>query len=310
MQSALPSKLPPAPPGQTGWMWAVVPNPTPSANLETHLYPKLSIVTPSYNQGNYLEKTIRSVLLQGYPNLEYIVIDGGSTDNSVEIIKKYEPWLTFWKSEKDRGQSHAINKGFQQATGKIFGWINSDDYYYPQAFNDVAQCFLEHPDAGAVVGGGDMFYEAGNRLLQVESFEVTLDSLYNFLHKFFMQPSCFFKQEVWNECGPLDENLQLAMDLDLWLKIVKKQKFALTNKNLSCSLVHGSAKTTALAAESYATAILVIYSHGGVKEAREQITEFVERGVFSSHEFSSLKMLPIRAYLKALKFFSSIRRRY
>lgn len=121
--------------------------------------PKISIVTPSFNQGKYLEKTILSVLEQDYPNLEYIIIDGGSTDNSVEIIKKYEKHLAYWVSEPDRGQSHAINKGFGHATGEILGWLNSDDYYAPGAPQAIAEAFLANPDVGAIVGAGEFLFE-------------------------------------------------------------------------------------------------------------------------------------------------------
>ena len=102
--------------------------------------PKISTVTPSFNQGKFLEKTILSVLEQGYPNLEYIIIDGGSSDESVDIIKKYADRLNYWVSEADRGQSHAINKGFERATGEIFGWLNSDDWYHPGALQAVDDC--------------------------------------------------------------------------------------------------------------------------------------------------------------------------
>ncbi|WP_461485736.1 glycosyltransferase family 2 protein, partial [Pedobacter sp.] len=105
-------------------------------------WPKISIVTPSYNQGQYIEETILSILNQNYPNLEYIIIDGGSTDHTVEIIKKYEDRITYWVSEKDNGQSHAINKGFEKATGEIFAYLNSDDCYYPNTFWEIANTYV------------------------------------------------------------------------------------------------------------------------------------------------------------------------
>ncbi len=112
---------------------------------------KISVVTPSYNQGPYLEKTILSVIEQGYPNLEYIIIDGGSTDNSLEIIKKYERHLSYWVSEKDRGQSHAINKGFGHAGGDLFGWLNSDDFYAPDALKTAAEVYQANPADSTMV---------------------------------------------------------------------------------------------------------------------------------------------------------------
>ena len=114
------SELPSSPPGKIGWPWTEESSQLPEKMSDGSPWPRISIVTPSYNQGQFIEETIRSVLLQGYPNVEYIIIDGGSTDNSLEIIKKYEPWLAYWVSEPDRGQSHALNKGIQKATGDIF----------------------------------------------------------------------------------------------------------------------------------------------------------------------------------------------
>src|SRR4051812_31180515 len=122
------AELPPPPPGAAGWPWT-----EESSGLEEGPWPRVSIVTPSYMQGDFLEETIRSVLLQGYPDLEYFIIDGGSTDRSVEIIRRYEPWLAGWVSEKDAGQPAAVNKGWNRASGDILAYINSDDWYYPGA---------------------------------------------------------------------------------------------------------------------------------------------------------------------------------
>ncbi|MFH1131379.1 MAG: glycosyltransferase family 2 protein, partial [Pseudomonadota bacterium] len=131
-------------------------------------WPKFSIITPSFNQGQFIERAIRSVLEQDYPNIEYIIIDGGSTDNTVDIIKKYSDQITYWESASDDGQPDAINKGLEHATGEIFAFINSDDYYYPNAFRAAARAFMQgdpdDPERQWVVGIGDHFDENGNRL--------------------------------------------------------------------------------------------------------------------------------------------------
>jgi glycosyltransferase involved in cell wall biosynthesis len=237
-------------------------------------FPKISIVTPSFNQGKFLEKTILSVLEQGYPNLEYIIVDGGSSDESVEIIKKYADRLNYWVSEPDRGQSHAINKGFERATGEIFGWLNSDDWYHPGALLAVVEAFAANPDAGAVVGAGEMVDEAGIELFRCEPFPVTVETLYNWQEQFFWQPSCFFSKKAWAECGPLDEEIHYAMDLDLWFNMAKNFSFALTPADLSCSLKHAQAKTSV---DSYLTvmdAAIVIIRHGGEKYVRSSLQKY------------------------------------
>ncbi|HUI06242.1 MAG TPA: glycosyltransferase family 2 protein [Verrucomicrobiae bacterium] len=135
------SELPLPPPGKSGWPWTEESRPVPDRMTDGREWPRISIVTPSYNQGRFIEETIRSVLLQGYPNLEYLVIDGGSTDGSVEIIQKYSQWFTYWCSEKDRGQAHAINKGLDRVTGQIGAYLNSDDYYLPNALAHVGRTY-------------------------------------------------------------------------------------------------------------------------------------------------------------------------
>jgi glycosyltransferase involved in cell wall biosynthesis len=144
--------LPPPPPDKQGWPWTVATVPLPLQQSNGTDWPRISIVTPSYNQGEFIEETIRSVLLQGYPNLEYIIIDGGSTDTTLAMIKKYQPYIAHWVSEPDRGQSHALNKGFQQATGDFVGWQNSDDFYAIDALATLAHTYQQDPDIDILYG--------------------------------------------------------------------------------------------------------------------------------------------------------------
>jgi glycosyltransferase involved in cell wall biosynthesis len=146
------SKLPEPPPGRTGWPWTEASPPFPGQTPSGSAWPKISVVTPSLNQGEFIEETIRSVLLQGYPDIEYIIIDGGSTDKSAEIIEKYSPWLHYWVSEPDTGQSNALNKGFKQATGELYAYINSDDFYEPNAFGTAAVAFMIPEKPSLLVG--------------------------------------------------------------------------------------------------------------------------------------------------------------
>jgi glycosyltransferase involved in cell wall biosynthesis len=239
--------------------------------------PKISIVTPSYNQGQFLEKTILSVLEQGYPSLEYVIIDGGSSDNSLQIIKKYEAHLDYWISEPDRGQSHAINKGFKQVTGDLLTWLNSDDYYAPKALHEVADMYLTNPMAGAIVGSGKMVDINGNILFEATRTNITLESLYDWFDEYFLQPSCFFRREVWTECGQLNEQLSYAMDLDLWIKIARRFDFVTTNATLSYSLRHVNAKTTKYAYLSHVEAVFVILRYAGEGPARALLEKYAQR---------------------------------
>ena len=147
------SELPTPPRGKRGWPLTEETPQLPDTMPDGQPWPGVSIVTPSYNQGRFIEETIRSVLLQGYPDLEYIIIDNSSVDNSVEIIRKYEKWLTYWVSEPDKAQSQAINKGFEKATSEIYAWLNSDDYLLKDALKNVAHAYRASPKAGAWRGG-------------------------------------------------------------------------------------------------------------------------------------------------------------
>lgn len=210
-------ELPPVPAGKNGWPSTIASPRLPEMRPSGEAWPKITIVTPSYNQGEYLEETIRSVLLQGYPNLEYFIMDGGSTDDSVEIIRRYEPWLTAWVSEPDQGQANAINRGFQQATGEWLGWLNSDDCYTPDAFEKfmvVAQRENTNFVHGACTHFGpslDMPYlrQPLPEAFRPETLCLTME---------FDQPACLWQRSLFDQIGPLNEGLDYAFDWEFFIK--------------------------------------------------------------------------------------------
>lgn len=178
---------------------------------------KISIITPSFNQGQFLEETIDSVLSQNYPRLEYVVIDGGSTDDSVEVIRKYEKHLKYWVSEGDRGQSHAINKGLARCTGDVFNWLNSDDYLEPGALDTVAQAF-EDPECSVFIGRSNVV-KAKKVLRQSRGTDVYAGNLSKTLGWARIdQPEHWWRRSVIDEMGPLNEGLHFIMDRDWWVK--------------------------------------------------------------------------------------------
>jgi glycosyltransferase involved in cell wall biosynthesis len=236
-------KFPPSPSGKTSWPWTEETTPSQDTMPKSLELPKISIVTPSYNQGQFIEETIRSVLLQGYPNLEYIIIDGGSTDNSVEIIKKYEPWLAYWVSEKDNGQSHAINKGWQKATGDIMAYLNSDDTFREGALYHVASYFLRHPDIDMAYGDVFEIDENSRMIKPWICGEFDLDRLIADSSYYIPQQAAFFKRRVYEKTGPLDEGLYMKMDRDLFIRIGKCGHVKRIPHYLAHFRTHSAAKT-------------------------------------------------------------------
>jgi len=206
-------------------------------------YPRVSIVTPSYNQGRFLEETILSVLNQDYPNLEYIVMDGGSTDNSVEIIKKYEDRLAYWVSEPDKGQSDAINKGFSVATGEIFAWLNSDDMYLPAAIPSVVSFFQAHPGIGCVIGDMAIIGPDSECLFVRKSIPFKLRrTLY--AGWIVPQPATFFTRGAFERTGKLDTELQYQMDYEFFLRMaLTGVRFGNIRRPLAAFRLHKSSKT-------------------------------------------------------------------
>ncbi len=195
--------------------------------------PRISVVTPSYNQGEFLEATIESVLNQGYPRLEYIIMDGGSTDQSVDIIKKYEQHLTFWVSEKDKGQANAINKGLKMATGDVLVWLNSDDFFYPDAFDFVSQAYQKYPEAGLYTGNGYICNRLGE-IVRPFSFDVGFDAdtIVNG-QNYVNQPSVFINRIAYDKVGGLDESLHYELDVEYWIRIGKEFNTVVMDEFLS-----------------------------------------------------------------------------
>lgn len=213
------SSLPDPTVGNTGWPWTREPPAIPDIMPDGKPWPKISIVTPSFNQDQFIEETMRSVLLQGYPNLEYIIIDGGSDDGTIDIISKYEHNLAYWVSETDRGQANAINKGFGQATGEIFAWINSDDYYYPGVLGTVAQTFATHPEIALAHGYEHYVDEKSNVTHEVRPVfrNARIATLY--LGHPVLQLTCFWRSEAYRAVGGLDETLRCHLDYDFLLRL-------------------------------------------------------------------------------------------
>ena len=181
-------------------------------------FPKISIVTPSFNQAQFLEETIISVISQNYPNLEYIIIDGGSSDGSVEIIKKYEKYLTFWVSEPDNGHGHALNKGFAKTTGEIMAWINADDKYYPYTFSSVAEIFNKFSDINWIQGKNSWIDKSG-RLEDVGFSFINIYSYLLFDYKWIQQESVFWRRSLWDKAGSsINEKMELMVDGELWTR--------------------------------------------------------------------------------------------
>jgi glycosyltransferase involved in cell wall biosynthesis len=227
------------------WPWMEGHLPSPERMSGCKEWPKITLVTPSYNQGQYLEETIRSVLLQEYPNLQYLVIDGGSTDGSVDVIRQYEGSLSYWTSQRDEGQSDAINKGMVRATGEILGWLNSDDVLCPGALHTVAEAWRRHSPCHFLTGDGE--YVSTNRAQVVHTIRARAYSFADLLHfakgKYLPQPSVFFSRKAFEKVGGLDTGLTYAMDFDLWLRLRLRYPLHYVSVCLSQLRLHEDAKT-------------------------------------------------------------------
>lgn len=210
------------------------------------MYPKISIITPSFNQDQYLEATILSVLEQNYPNLEYMIIDGGSTDQSVEIIKKYQEHLTYWVSEKDRGQTHAINKGFKRATGDVVNWLNSSYMLPKESLWRLAEAINSNPKADVYYGDYQAVDETGKPVYTRKMGPYMYPALF-WGRQLSSQPAVFIRRHLFEQLGYLDEEKVFCMDTEFWIRVSRAgTQFQQVKHPLGITRSHPTAKTTRL----------------------------------------------------------------
>ncbi len=235
-------RLPPAERSHSGWPWTLdsaVHGQVPASELD---WPKISVITPSFNQAEFLEATIRSVLLQGYPNLEYVVLDGGSSDGSVDIIKKYSPWLSHWESRPDHGQSDAINRGLRATTGEIQCWLNSDDYFAPGTLAHVARCFCDAPETLWLIGSATLLDHQGAQTIRPARVLTESELVRWTRSNWFCQQATFWRKSFIERTGFLDESLHYVMDWELWLRFYAIAPPQIIDQSLAFYRFHENAK--------------------------------------------------------------------
>jgi glycosyltransferase involved in cell wall biosynthesis len=234
-------ELPSPPADKSGWPWQSEDYSFSSKVSNNRQNLKISIITPSFNQAAFLEETIRSVLLQNYPNLEYIIIDGGSNDGSVDIIRKYEPWLSYWVSEPDEGQGDALNKGFKICSGDIVAWLNSDDYYWPNVLNRISKVFHKDSSLGLVFGDIQIRNNFG-KLSGPIGFRNIPSRMLQWLEIPF-QPASFLRTSLIRQIGAIDHSFHYVLDVEILLRAMANALFYYLPAPLAVFRIHRDSKT-------------------------------------------------------------------
>jgi hypothetical protein len=249
---------------RTRWPWLDLHLPKRRPDDGQSLWPKVTIVTPSFNQGQFLEETIRSVLLQDYPNLEYLIIDGGSTDNSIDIIRKYEEWLAYWVSEQDGGQADAINKGLRKSTGEYLGWINSDDILYPSAISKVVDEFRSEPKADFIYGDIDQGQSIDFGFQVLHGKQIEFSEMLKTLKVPIPQQGSLWRRSVNERIGFLDARWHVVLDREFYIRVAESCKLHYLPEKLGFFRSHEQSKS-------------ISQGRRWLTELPEMYTEFFER---------------------------------
>jgi glycosyltransferase involved in cell wall biosynthesis len=265
----------------------------------------VSIITPSFNQARYLEATIQSVLSQGYAPIEYILIDGASTDGSVDIIRKHKDRFAYWVSEKDNGQAEAINKGLVRAKGEIVAWLNSDDYYLPKTISEVVKAFEENPDILMVYGDVLAVDEQGQTINVLKYRQLSFEDLLCF--QIIGQPSVFFRRAALEKAGLLDASLHFLLDHHLWIRIAQQGKILHVPQIWSAARYHAEAKNRAKAAEFGREAFRILDWVKSQPGLAETVSRVERRARASAHRVDARYLLDggepwpaLKAWMRAL----------
>jgi glycosyltransferase involved in cell wall biosynthesis len=264
---------------------------------------KISIVIPTLNQGDTIEDTIFSIINQSYPYYEIIIMDGGSNDDTLDVINRYRPYLAHVTSAPDKGQSQAINRGFQQATGDIFAWLNSDDYYLPGALAKVAETFSD-PSVEFLVGAGDVVSIEHKFLRFIPERVLNREALIDWKNdNWIMQQSCFWRSSLWHKVGGVDESLGLLMDYDLWFKFSSNCHPTALNQKLGVMRYYPDAKTVKFRSKTNQELAYVYAKYGLFEELRDLVASLAEKNLELESQLWTIKSsLPIRL-LKRLYLF-------
>ncbi len=283
---------------------------TARADAPDETMPLITVITPCLNQGRFIEGAIRSVLLQGYPRLEYIVLDGGSTDETVDVLRRYERWITHWLSAPDRGLAAAINEGFARARGPLVGWLNSDDRFLEGALHTFAAARACDPGAVAWCGSGRSVDERGYVEFRSRPGSLTFDEIVFGPPNRIFQPACLIDREAFERAGGLDENLTCAFDFALWLDLAEKGRISKVDAEVAVALVHRDAKTQAVADLTIAEYAVILMRRGleaeAVRWVRGLMRPYMQLAGFARRVFTNPLYRLARPVLRA---FGLIRRK-